>query len=1119
MAYCITKTDPIPTDISDCLKYTVDGNTYFLLVSEFRLTLVDFDINEKKTWDNVIADRFVFGRIFNCQIMKIQEPEFHLQDAGEFVEPYEVIVVTSDSGYLSFLVVDLKEQIGSFRVVMQKLSGNGTLYTELGHLLSIDPHCNYIAICAFESKMCIYCPQTKSAEINMKVDGVIWNMCFLYPQNKDGTVKFVVVHAPNGSERDFLVSCFEFEKSNPKRVRKYSACSISSDYSPLELIALPNIPNSFVLTTPSSIILLEASPRTAKVSITLSSGLSFQSPYDSANDISGLLSCHIIDTMPKKTLDLSQTLFFATDTGTILQTVVSMDFVQSKPNWNLKISVIAKYQSPILKMTVIGNDGNVIILSLFGSQCNGEIVMIKAKRQLITFWPARVIENKAPIHDYYIDTNPWSDTLYIATGIYPNGAIKEIKSGLPCKDSVLAEYFDQPRNMWGINLYCLATLHYVLVLSYPGCTRILYMDQSSMEDITDSSGVIHSQSTLNAFTLDYSATLVQITSTTVAISKMRNADDGSLMYVRAKYWKPTCGIIVAGSSFEDKIIVACSNPSKLYLLRILVDQNNDSIAIIEISQIDYGKEISVMLVPPFSDLYTKSFFGEAVILLGSYDGSIEIISLESLKEYPVIIDTIHLQAFPDNPIFSIPHSIGILSNQTRSFIMVGNRNGDVIYYTLSKSNGDIAVIDMRFKNIGSLPVKFIAMPTHDEIIAFSNQRPIHLKICMNKVRSMELAHELVHVGTFIAQSVSNNIEYQLLFVTENILSIIQIDHTKIEQCRRIFMEHYKLHLPGKSVGGPITSLSDFGHYLVAGIGNALVQIKIQASDRTYDISNVRIVHGIQTSLNHPANSLKTFENEIYLASSQDSTCIYKFSSTKKSIELDAGEVVPREVQDTMVFPQEENQRIIVSLLTTGAIAGYHFQNAELKQEGFPEFLDPIFHFNLQEPCSKLCFGSTVSRLSSKVDSSCLQSLEEMDFDVPWQKDSKAVVQLVSITGNRYGLVKLSERMFEILYLLQNILQKWESTKPILGGSHESFRSTELGIANHVIDGLFISQFKHLTSSERIEMVLLLNSRIKVNGSLHDVFEQLSFGERELYEKSVVTADDLDNIMNRLNSVI
>ncbi|KAJ3315616.1 hypothetical protein HDV04_002030 [Boothiomyces sp. JEL0838] len=1181
MAYCITKTDPIPTNISDCLKYTRNGNPYFLLVSEFRLTLVDFDISKKKTWDNIVADKFLFGRLFNCKIMTIEDPEYHI-DSGEFVEPYDVIVITSDSGCLSILVVDIQGQSGSFRLLWQeKLSMNGSLYTELGHLLAVDPHYNHIAVCAFESKLSIYSTESKSCEITIKVEGVIWNMSFVYPQNKDGTVKFVVAHSPSGTLNDFLVSCFEFDKTNPKRVKKYSACSVSSDYCPLELIALPNIPNSFLLTTPSSIILLDASPRTAKVSITLTSALSFQSQYDSINDISGIISCHIIDSMPKKGLDLSQTLFFATDTGTILQTIVSKETIQSKPSWNMKLSVIAKYHNPVGKMTVLSNDGNVIVLSLFGSQANGEIVMIKAKRQLITFWPARTIENKAPVHDYYIDSNPWSDTMYLATGVYPNGVIKEVKSGLPCESSILCDYFDQPKLMWGVNINCFTTLHYVLVLSYPGCTKVMLMDQSSMEDITDACGVIHNQSTLNAFTLDYSATLVQITAKGVTISKMRNKEDGSMMFVRgtelfnkAKYWKPTTGTIVHGANYEDKIVLACSNPSMIYLLRVLVDQTNDSLAIIELSQIEFGKEISSLYIPPFSDLYTKSFFGEPVLLLASYDGTIEIVALDSLKESPNIIYTIQLQMPTSNPFFIIPHSIGVISNQSRSFLIIGNRNGDIVYYQFTKENGIIFAGEVRFKNLGNLPVKLIAMPSTNYLIAYSNHRPIHLKISANKLQVVELAYEQFEAGTIITQTVGDNIDYQLLVVTENILSIIQIDYSKNEQYRKIFVENtpkflvydkptknlvvacepvnregtwtikvieptsgtchhtfplkpqeisgsrsstsnmvqYKLHLPGKSVGGPITSLSDFGHYLVAGIGNALVQIKIQASDRT-------IVHGVQTSLNHPANSLKTYENEIYLASSQDSTCIYKFSSSKKSIDFDAGEVVPRQVQDTVVFPQDENKRIIVSLLTTGAIAGYLFQNKEIKLEGFPQFLEPLFHFNLQEPCSKLCFGSTISRLSSKVDSSCLQSLDEMDFDVPWVQDSKAVVQVVSVTGTRFALVKLSERMFEILSLLQNILQKWDTTKPILGGSHKVFRSTEFGTPNHVIDGLFVSQFKYLSSAERIEMVLLLNSRIKVNGSLFDAFEQLSLGERELYEKSVVTADDLDNILNRLDSVI
>lgn len=76
---------------------------------------------------------------------------------------------------------------------------NGSLYTELGHLLAVDPHYNHIAVCAFESKLSIYSTESKSCEITIKVEGVIWNMSFVYPQNKDGTVKFVVVHSPSGT--------------------------------------------------------------------------------------------------------------------------------------------------------------------------------------------------------------------------------------------------------------------------------------------------------------------------------------------------------------------------------------------------------------------------------------------------------------------------------------------------------------------------------------------------------------------------------------------------------------------------------------------------------------------------------------------------------------------------------------------------------------------------------------------------------------------------------------------------------------------------------------------------------------------------------------------------------
>ncbi|RHZ88816.1 hypothetical protein Glove_21g356 [Diversispora epigaea] len=132
----------------------------------------------------------------------------------------------------------------------------------------------------------------------------------------------------------------------------------------------------------------------------------------------------------------------------------------------------------------------------------------------------------------------------------------------------------------------------------------------------------------------------------------------------------------------------------------------------------------------------------------------------------------------------------------------------------------------------------------------------------------------------------------------------------------------------------------------------------------------------------------------------------------------------------------------------------------------------------------------------------------------WDVDSEitrpaAAIVGCSLLGSVFLFMRIGIKTYDLLLVLQSILEKWPTTRPCLGNDNKNFRKNHRRQSlNLVIDGEMVSQFLRLTRTEQFKIVNN-NPKLINAGTIFLRGEQIESEESRINQQQQITADHLE----------
>ncbi|CAJ0827126.1 11211_t:CDS:10 [Entrophospora sp. SA101] len=131
--------------------------------------------------------------------------------------------------------------------------------------------------------------------------------------------------------------------------------------------------------------------------------------------------------------------------------------------------------------------------------------------------------------------------------------------------------------------------------------------------------------------------------------------------------------------------------------------------------------------------------------------------------------------------------------------------------------------------------------------------------------------------------------------------------------------------------------------------------------------------------------------------------------------------------------------------------------------------------------------------------------------------SSAAVIGCSLLGSVFLFVRVNLKSYKLLRVLQTILEKWPTTRPVLGNDNSKFRSDHNATKlNFVIDGEMVSQFLRLSKQEQFRIIEKHPELIKA-GKIFIHGENWFYGKSEevIMAKYVTNVEEKKEVGNDL----
>ncbi|KAF9395568.1 hypothetical protein CPC16_007843 [Podila verticillata] len=402
-----------------------------------------------------------------------------------------VLVVTSDSGLLSFVTFHSQGERGYFHILKEvEIAEPGLDYAQVGAKLAIDPSSQLIAVSALQNHIKLvvlrstprsrFDPVEKISKID--VNGTIIDMEFLTPDPADkdeNAMLAVLFHNKETSAYHLATFCIDLKTilTGPLSVKVgTSQLGTNPLGSVLHIKALPNFPYSLVY--------IDREPEGDD--ITPGSG---SYPLISA--------CATPPPSPYPTH--SQALYMGSDTGELYR--VNINYAPYSMNFEMisgerpvgkVMHVVARRQIAALPQEHDDDQDmdhpeeiilNTDFLIYSGEQGDGGVLAIKEEETQIDLFAIAHLQNCAPTLDFCMrePSMPGRDTLYVCTGMKTQGAIRKIRSGISVESSGSSgnQFFAGATGLWGIKAQATEEVDTFLVVSFIQSTKVMQSGEAA----------------------------------------------------------------------------------------------------------------------------------------------------------------------------------------------------------------------------------------------------------------------------------------------------------------------------------------------------------------------------------------------------------------------------------------------------------------------------------------------------------------------------------------------------------------------------------------------------------------------------------------------------------------
>ncbi|KAF9169542.1 hypothetical protein BGX20_010185 [Mortierella sp. AD010] len=442
-----------------------------------------------------------------------------------------VLVITSDSGVLSFLTFHYDESIpgaaehGSFHVLKEiVIAEPGFDYSQAGAKIVIDPTSRIMAISALQNliklviirntKKSQFDPVERISEIDIK--GTIIGMDFLTPEPEDKTdVAILAVLFHNKDTSKYHIATFHIGLQNrltsPLSIQVGTSQLVTNPLQSVVLLkALPNIPRAMVYIDEEKITLVtvEAPTDSGTTNIarhTHHSPLQLLKRESSEVPSEGVASLSIGDvyplisacaTPPSSPYAASdQTLYLGSDTSELYRVNIqhltyTMQFelvTGDKPVGNI-MQVLARRQFTTqslfseMNQDIVLNTDYLIYSSDYG---DSGILGIKEEEEGIDLFAITELQNSSPILDFCVREPllPGRDSLYACSGMKGEGAVRRVRYGISVESSGNSgnDFFSGATGLWSVKENRKNTFDSFLVVSFIQSTKVMRIEDGVKE--------------------------------------------------------------------------------------------------------------------------------------------------------------------------------------------------------------------------------------------------------------------------------------------------------------------------------------------------------------------------------------------------------------------------------------------------------------------------------------------------------------------------------------------------------------------------------------------------------------------------------------------------------------
>ncbi|CAJ0822985.1 8264_t:CDS:10 [Entrophospora sp. SA101] len=715
----------------------------------------------------------------------------------------------------------------------------------------------------------------------------------------------------------------------------------------------------------------------------------------------------------------------------------------------------------IAMTSISSNSGDSDYVILSGEMSDGAVVLVEKTNCTIKATMTCKIPNWAPVLDFQMLDfhHEWHDVILACSGYGKHGSIRELRRAIGVNVITKTE-----PDFNGVN--CLWNLKYdsrndltdsFLALSFTNSTRLMYIGKyGELECISDRSGLdLECSSLCIVEFIDLAGWLIQI---------HRNAVN---------------------------MIKICRN------LDLMKEESSPSENLVQ------GNLISRWIPPKNTIIEVASVYQSIIICsLSSSDGKSILIALKvnydkNKEDLNGICYTQIGEYILDSQSFNIPESACIIGNFEKAYFLIGLREGTIVYFKFSWSTG-IKKICLNNNNNNKtwqiehshhmgLTFSCIAFEQYEHTpnrLYFDDYYKVFIVICTNSFEEIPnsvlkivdpLNGKIIYEYSLFDQDNPN--KCQTVYSITGWQSTTDTGRLILFQIRKILLNNKEYELKKinqTNVNGIVCSMCPLNdRYLLIGSGNTLNLLKFY-----YEEKKIRKV--LSKELRWPIISINAKGRRICVGTQKGSLSFYEFDVERESITFLKAERMSRLIKDSIML----NEDLAIGSDKCGNVFGLLYNEAEI-----------------------------VSRL--RVVYLGYRS-DNITYSTTSLSSSAAVIGC-SLLGSVFLFVRVNLKSYKLLRVLQTILEKWPTTRPVLGNDNSKFRSDHNATKlNFVIDGEMVSQFLRLSKQEQFRIIEKHPELIKA-GKIFIHGENWFYGKSEevIMAKYVTNVEEKKEVGNDL----